>query len=224
MERLAERARISSRMTRDDPMVHLHNPGVTLPLQGSEVLGPPMQWKMTDFSAQLLKRTIQMCSLSRNLASHDRLLSLAEDVFGHLWRRRIPDGLGVGLWDNIHAVYPDSPAHDGPVSWAITERLTECMVQVHHLYRQPPIRSSELVSLTRSLISESTHLLGNEQLEPAPATDGNRGRELRGIEIKLRRARDLADQRPGTAYSLALDVLGQLDALARAREAAAQGG
>ncbi|MFF7328851.1 SCO2524 family protein [Streptomyces sp. NPDC090306] len=224
MERLAERGRIISRMTRDDAMVHLHNPGVTLPLQGSEAIGPPMQWKMTDFSAQLLKRTIQMCSLSRNRVSHDRLLSLAEDVFGHLWRRRIPDGLGVGLWDNVHAVYPDSPAHDGPVSWAITERITECMVQVHHLYRQPPIRSSELVVLARSLLSESAHLLGNEQLEPAPATEGNRGRELRGIEIKLRRARDLADEQPGTAVSLSLDVLGQLDALARAREAAAQGG
>ncbi|MET9046623.1 MULTISPECIES: SCO2524 family protein [unclassified Streptomyces] len=223
MERLAERGRVTSRMTRDDPMVQLHNPGVTLPLQGSEAVGPPMQWIMTDFSAQLLKRTIQLCTLSRNLASHDRLLRLAEDIFGHVWLRRIRDGEGAGLWDNVHAAYPESPVSEGPVSWSITERVTEVMVQVHQMYHQPPIRSLELTQLARALLSESAHLLGNEQMEPAPASEGNRGMELRGIEVKLRRARDLVDDQPGTACALTLDVLGQLDALARAREAAAQG-
>ncbi|MGW1522531.1 SCO2524 family protein [Streptomyces sp. NPDC002159] len=223
MERLAERGRVTSRMTRDDPMVQLHNPGVTLPLQGSEAVGPPMQWIMTDFSAQLLKRTIQLCTLSRNLASHDRLLRLAEDIFGHVWLRRIRGGEGAGLWDNVHAAYPESPVSEGPVSWSITERVTEVMVQVHQMYHQPPIRSLELTQLARALLSESAHLLGNEQMEPAPASEGNRGMELRGIEVKLRRARDLVDDQPGTACALTLDVLGQLDALARAREAAAQG-
>jgi hypothetical protein len=225
MERLAERGRITSRMTRDDPNIELHDRGVKLPLQGSERLGPPMTWSMTDFSAQLLKRTIQLATLSRNLASHDRLLRLAEDVFDHMWRRRIRDGEGVGLWDNVHAAYPDAdiPKRRVPVSWGITERVTEVMVQVHEMYRQPPIRSTELSQLARALLSESTHLLGNEQMEPAPAAQGNRGMELRSIEVKLRRARKLVDEQPGTACSLTLDVLGQLDALARAREAAAQG-
>jgi hypothetical protein len=109
------------------------------------------------------------------------------------------------------------------VSWSITERATEVMVAVHQMYKQPPIRSAELTELARTLLSESAHLLGNEQLEPAPASEGNRGMELRSIEVKLRRARRLVDEQPGTAYSLTLDVLGQLDALARAREAAAQG-
>ncbi|MFD1657064.1 SCO2524 family protein [Streptomyces caeni] len=223
MERLAERGRITSRMTRDDPMVRLHNPGVTLPLQGSERIGPPMQWTMTDFSAQLLKRTIQLCTLSRNLDAHDRLLRLAEHIFGHVWRRRLRDGEGIGLWDNVHAAYPDSPSLDVPVSWSITERVTEVMVQVQEMYKQPPIRSTKLTDLAQALLSESTHLLGNEQMEPAPASEGNRGLELRGIEVKLRRARTLVDEQPGTACALALDVLGQLDALARAREAAVQG-
>ncbi|OIJ90931.1 SCO2524 family protein [Streptomyces colonosanans] len=223
MERLAERGRITSRLTRDDPMVQLHNPGITLPLQGSERMGPPMQWTMTDFSAQLLKRTIQLGTLSRNLASHDRLLRLAENVFGHLWRRRIRDGDGVGLWDNVHAAYPDSPVLEGPVSWNITERVIEVMVQVHHMYRQSPIRSIELTEIARALLSESTHILGNEQMEPAPSSEGNRGMELRSIEVKLRRARKLVDEQPGTACALTLDVLGQLDALARARDAAVQG-
>ncbi|MFI6008939.1 SCO2524 family protein [Streptomyces sp. NPDC051243] len=226
MERLAERGRVTSRMVRDDPMVQqLHNVGVSLPLQGSERLGPPMTWSMTDFSAQLLKRTVQLCTLSRNLSSHDRLLRLAEDIFDHMWLRRIRDGEGVGLWDNIHAAYPEAEIHKRrvPVSWSITERVTEVMVQAHQMYQQPPIRSLELTELARALLSESAHLLGNEQMEPAPKDDGRHGMQLRNIEVKLRRARTLVDEQPGTAYALALEVLGQLDALARAREAADRG-
>ncbi|WP_328427758.1 SCO2524 family protein [Streptomyces sp. NBC_00443] len=226
MERLAERGRVTSRMTRDDPMVEeLHNLGVALPLQGSERLGPPMTWSMTDFSAQLLKRTVQLCTLSRSLASHDRLLRLAEDIFDHMWARRIRDGEGVGLWDNVHAAYPQAEIQKRrvPVSWSITERVTEVMVQAHDMYRQPPIRSLELTELARALLSESAHLLGNEQMEPAPTDSGRHGMELRNIEVKLRRARSLVDEQPGTAYALTLDVLGQLDSLARAREAADRG-
>ncbi|MFE5915484.1 SCO2524 family protein [Streptomyces sp. NPDC056468] len=226
MERLAERGRITSRMTRDDPMVQeLHNLGVALPLQGSERLGPAMTWSMTDFSAQLLKRTVQLCTLSRSLASHDRLLRLAEDIFDHMWARRIRDGEGVGLWDNVHAAYPQAEISKRrvPVSWSITERVTEVMVQAHDMYRQPPIRSLELTELARALLSESAHLLGNEQMEPAPTDSGRHGMELRNIEVKLRRARSLVDEQPGTAYALTLDVLGQLDSLARAREAADRG-
>ncbi|MGW7297274.1 SCO2524 family protein [Streptomyces sp. NPDC054829] len=226
MERLAERGRITSRMTVNDPMVHtLHDVGVALPLQGSERLGPQMTWSMTDFSAQLLKRTVQLCTLSRSLAAHDRLLGLAESIFDHMWRRRIRDGEGVGLWDNVHAAYPEAEITKRrvPVSWSITERVTEVMVQAHQMYQQPPIRSLELIELAKALLSEAAHLLGNEQMEPAPKDDGRHGMQLRNIEVKLRRARALVEEQPGTSYALALDVLGQLDALGRAREAAAQG-
>ncbi len=224
MERLAERGRITSRVTRDDRAVLLHNPGVTLPLQGSDAKGPAMQWTMTDFSAQLLKRSIQLCVLSRNPASHDRLLRLAEQTLDHLWARRIGDGEGVGLWDNVRAVYPGSPGSEGPLSWSITERVVECMVASRQLYTQPPIRSPELATLARALLSESTHLLGKQQMEPAPPHNTQEGMALKGIEVNLRRARQLLDEQPGTAYALALDVLSELDALARARNAVHPGG
>jgi hypothetical protein len=222
MERLAERGRITSRVTRDDRAVLLHSPGVTLPLQGSDAKGPPMQWTMTDFSAQLLKRTIQLCVLSRNIVSHDRLLRLAEQTLDHLWARRIGNGESAGLWDNVHAVYPASQATEAPLSWSITERVTECMVAARQLYTQPPIRSTELATLARALLSESTHLLGKEQMEPAPPANSEEGAGLRGIEANLRRARQLLDEQPGTAYALTLGVLVELDALARARNAAFQ--
>ncbi|MCF2436531.1 SCO2524 family protein [Streptomyces thinghirensis] len=44
MERLADRGRVTSRMTKDDPTIRLHNPGVTMPLAGSGALrrAPPV--------------------------------------------------------------------------------------------------------------------------------------------------------------------------------------
>ncbi|MFE1878438.1 hypothetical protein ACFW7O_01680, partial [Streptomyces diastatochromogenes] len=95
--------------------------------------------------------------------------------------------------------------------------------QSHRMYRQPPIRSLELTELAGALLGEAGHLLGNEQMEPAPVDGSPHGTQLRNIELNLRRARRLLDQRPGTSYALALQVLGQLDALARAREAATRG-
>lgn len=218
MERLAERGRITSRMTTGDRAVGLHNPGVFLSLRGSESLGPAMRWTMTDFSAQLLKRTIQLSYLSRNVGSRERLLGLGERILDHLWQRRIRDGEGVGLWDNVHAVYPQSPERPGPLSWSITERVAECMVAANVLYTQPPVRSTELEASARSLLGEATHLLGNEQMEPAPAPTSEEGMLLKSIEADLRRARQILAHRPGTAFALAQRVLVRLDSLARARE------
>ncbi|KPI05513.1 hypothetical protein OK074_4432 [Actinobacteria bacterium OK074] len=220
MERLAERGRITSRMTFNDPAVRLHNPGVTLPLQGSQNTGVALQWTMTDFSAQLLKRTIQLCELSRNISSQDRLLRLAEQIFEHLWERRIQEGEGIDLWDDVQAVYPETPKSEGPLSWSVTERVTECMVAARKLYVQRPIRSAELAVHARALLSEADHLFGTEQMQPSLAVDGQRGRGLKSIEIRLRRARDILDEQPGTACALALAVLGELDTLAQARDAA----
>ncbi|MFD6326756.1 SCO2524 family protein [Streptomyces sp. NPDC058442] len=221
MERLADRGRVTSRMSRNDPAVGLHHPGVTMPLAGSERSGGPLQWRMTDFSAQLLKRIIQLAELSRNVDAQDRLLRLGEQAFEHLWNRRIEEGEGAGLWDNARAVFPD-PRVGRRLSWSITERVTECLVAARNLYEQQPIRSPELAQLARELLSEATHLFGREQLEASTIVDGSRGRAMRSIESRLDRARSLVDDRPATAFALALPVLQELDTLAQARGAAAQ--
>jgi hypothetical protein len=223
MERLAERGRITSRATDGDTAVGLHNPGVALPLQGGEDLGPPMQWVMTDFSAQLLKRTVQLCALSRTISSYDRLLTLAEAIFEHVWDRRISGGEGVGLWDDVHAVFPDSPAHGRQLSWSLTERVTECMVVASSLYSQPPIRSADLTSEAQDLLSEATHLLGSELMQPTSVAGGSRDITLTAVEAKLRNARVLVDEQPGTACALAYFALADLHALKLARQAAEQG-
>ncbi|GHB34020.1 hypothetical protein GCM10010377_25870 [Streptomyces viridiviolaceus] len=222
MERLADRGRVTSRMTRQDPTIRLHNPGVTMPLAGSERSGGLLQWRMTDFSAQLLKRIIQLAELSRNIGAQDRLLRLAERAFEHLWDRRIEEGDGADLWDDVRAVYPDARDAGPRLSWSITERITECLVAARNLYEQQPIRSPELAQLARELLSEATHLFGKEQLEASAGTDGSRGRAMRSIENRLDHARSLIDERPATAFALALPVLQELDTLAQARGAAAQ--
>jgi hypothetical protein len=223
MERLAERARITSRMAESDAVIALHNPGVRLSLLGSESLGPPMQWTMTDFSAQLLKRTIQLCVLSRSTGSHDRLLHLAEQVLEHLWKRRINTGDGINLWDNVRAIYPNLPLADSPLSWSITERMVECMVAARLLYEQSPIRSAELSNHAGALLSEAGHLFGCELMEPTSGDESSRGLALKTAEVRLRRARQILDDQPGTACALALQVLADLDSLAVGRRAATRG-
>ncbi|CAM5256743.1 hypothetical protein STENM327S_01863 [Streptomyces tendae] len=172
MERLADRGRVTSRMTKNDPTLLLHTPGVTMPLAGSERAGGQLLWRMTDFSAQLLKRIIQLAELSRNIGAQDRLLRLAEQSFEHLWKRRIDEDEGAGLWDNIRAVYPEAQDAGLRMSWSITERVTECLVAARILYEHEPIRSPELAELARELLSEATHLFGREQLEASTAADG----------------------------------------------------
>lgn len=221
MERLAERGRVTSRLTQDDTALRLHTPGISLPLAGGELLGPPMRWTVNDFSAQLLKRTVQLADLARNLTAQDRLLRLAEHTMGHLWLRRVPEGEGVGLWDGVRGALPGARTPER-LSWRFTERVVEGMVVARQLFARPPLRSADLAAFARDLISEATHLLGVEQQEPLVRADGAHGLALKSITVRLRRARQLADEQPGTAAALTLGVLTDLDTLALARHTAAR--
>ncbi|MEE4543038.1 SCO2524 family protein [Streptomyces sp. V4-01] len=220
LERLAERSRITSRTSEGDTAILLHAPGVALPLIGSGDIGPAMQWRVADFSAQLLKRTIQLCALSRDPSAHDRLLRLSEQIFDHVWERRIHDGKGAGLWDDVRAVFPGAPATRQPPSWTFTARVVECMVAARRMYGELPIAGAELGRLAASLLSEATHLLGRELLEPASGQGTSRGLRLKSVEAGLARAREVLDRQPGTAMTLTTEALAELDGLARGRRAA----
>lgn len=156
-----------------------------------------------------------------SVADAERLLRLGEQVLEHLWDRRIEDGEGAGLWEHARAVHPDARG-SRRLSWSITERVTECLVAARNLYEQQPIRSPEPAELARDLLSEATHLFGKEQLEASAGADGSRGRAMRSMESRLDHARSLVDDRPATAFALALPVFQELDTLAQARGAAAQ--
>lgn len=141
MEELAVRSRTTRRMGRDDGALRLHDPGVVLTLYGSEELGPLLRWAVSDFSAQLLKRSLQLGGLSRNIGAHDRLIRLAERVMDHLWQRRIGDGPGTLLWDDLSAAYPETVPRPPRLAWNMTERVTECLVVAAGVIGQTPIRS-----------------------------------------------------------------------------------
>ncbi|MEU6355301.1 SCO2524 family protein [Streptomyces sp. NPDC047072] len=224
LERLAERGRVTSRTTAGDPAVRLHSPGVVLELPGSELLGPPLCRTVNDFSPQLLKRAVQLSAMTRALPDRNRLLALAEQTMEHLWLRRRREGAGAGLWDEVRGIDPLAPIPEAEPSWGFTERVVEALVAAAGLYAQPPPRSETLAELARTMIGEAAHLLGVEQQRPAPGTTSPAGQSLAAVGSRLSRAGRLVEDRPGTACALAMSVLADLDALARARETAPGGG
>ncbi|WP_035846545.1 SCO2524 family protein [Kitasatospora azatica] len=223
LEELAVRSKTTRRMVPGDAALALHSPGVGLTLQGSERLGPLLRWSVTDFSAQLLKRTIQLGGLSQNITSHDRLLRLAESVMDHLWERRIGSGENAKLWDDLSPVSPDVEEHGQVLSWSMTERMVEALIAAANLIEQTPIRSSRLTELATDLLSEADHLLDKEVMEASGGGFVSVLNTLRQSEARLQRARRLLRDRPGTACTLALQVLASLDELAAARRTASRG-
>ena len=223
LEELATRGRINRRVQRGDPAAALHTTGVRLDLTGAEEFGPPLVWRVSDYAALLLKRSVRAAGLSRNTAARDRLLKIADDALDHLWRRRIKDGPAAGLWDDPSELFPEAePGRPGP-SWYLTERVVECLVMAARTVGQPPILSTQLTELTVDLLSEADHLFSQDLLEAVADGESAMHTSLRGIEARLERARRILPERPGTAFALVSEVLRELDGFAVAREDAARG-
>lgn len=218
-DELARRGRIISRLTEADPARALHIPGVRLSLLGGEKVdgGPPLEWVVADYPTVLLKRTLQAARLSGNLETRDRLMELAQDTMGHLDRRTFRIGNATGLWDDPNRVFGGAPA-SGPPSWYLTERVIECLVAADHMYREPPLRSPGPVVRATELLMEAEHLLNRELLELSEEDVSSNRAALARVEQRLSRAREIIDERPGTALSLATQSLLELDELAYARQ------
>jgi hypothetical protein len=215
---LATRARISRRPGRVDPAVALHTDGVPLRLGGSEELGPSvLNWVVADFGMMLLKRVITVALQAQGLELRRELMALTDDTWDHLYRRRLRTGSERGLWDQPSQVFPGTEEYDR-VSWSHTERIVESLVEMSQLAAREPLRSEMLSELAMDLLSEAEQLFDQESLlgslEAGPAIRSSMHR----IQANLRRAREVVQQRPGTAFALTTDVLRQLDQLTAARE------
>lgn len=222
LEELAVRGRINRRAVKGDPAIGLHTPGVRLELFGGEQVGPPMAWMVADFAALLMKRSVRAAGLSRNTGARDRLLAVAEDALGHLWRRRIKDGPAAGLWDDPSELLPGVHLDEKRPSWYLTERVVECLVMAARTVGQSPIRSSQLIELTTDMLGEADHLFSQDQLNAAEDDGSVMQTSLHRIEATLQRAKSLLYSRPGTAYALVAEVLRELDEFAVARQDAAR--
>jgi hypothetical protein len=217
LEELANRGRITRRPLRDDPALAVHVPGIELRLRGSEKIGPQQAMAVASYSTLLLKRVVRLSSLAADSIERDRLIKLADDVWLHVLRRRMDQGVGVGLWDQPAGALPiDVPEEKGP-SWYHTQRVVECMVAAAWAMDVRPRVSERMVDEAREYLVEAEHLFDQEQLYGR----GTSGQSIRDtfhtVDANLKRARELLYQRPGTASVLAEQVLLDLDKLQRAR-------
>jgi hypothetical protein len=224
-ESLAQRGRITRRVTVDDPAIGLHVPGVQMRLGGTESIGPQLYWTVADFAPLLLKRTLQSAHLSANVNARVQLLRLAEMTMEHLSQRQISEGAAKGLWDDpAKVLFPrkDRQPENKP-SWYLTERVIEALVEAERTFRGSPLHSPQAASWALDLLYEADHLL-NQQILDVDTDDTSRRRaELIDIEKTLTRARQIVVEQPGTAHALAMDVLCKLDKMAFAHLDATRG-
>ena len=218
---LASRGRITRRALANDPAVALHAPGLQLKLVGSKGSDDlQLTWIVSDYAAVLLKRLVGAASLARSEKLRRDLLELADDTWTYLRRRQLSEGTAKSLWDQPAEVFPLSdsiPRHERP-SWYYTERIVESLVLMANLASSPPLSSEQLAGIASSLVSEAEQLFDQELLRGSMQAGPSMRATMQKIRTDLRDAGDLADDQPGTASALAMEVLRSLHQLKVARQ------
>jgi hypothetical protein len=201
---------------------------MALRLYGSEKVaeGPRLQWTVSSYASLVLKRLLRVSQLIDDKVTRLRFLDLADRIWAHIELRRIGAPLGRGLWDEPTQAFGSTPfvPYGGP-SWYHTERVIEALVAAANVtLSRAASADPELVQFATRLIAEAEQRFDEELLR---GTD-DAGAQLRGmfqvVGAKLRRARDLLEDRPGTSGVLAADVLRELDTIDAARQDTARMG
>jgi hypothetical protein len=220
LEDLADRGRIRRRPLPNDPALELHQPGRWVHLGGAAQAGadsPPVGRRLGELSSLVLGRALGLAALVNDSQEQARLLSLADDVWDHLERRRLRHGPGAGLWDDPANVFPSLTHRDAP-SWYHTVRVVQCMGAAAGLVRNSPPPGRTIAALAAELLAEAENVFDREQLrgsgEAGPALRDSLNRQ----SINLSRARRMLPTQPGTAATRLLEVLRELDKLAAAHE------
>jgi hypothetical protein len=221
LNELAERARITRRSLPRDPNVALHHPGFPLDLLGTEAVEPDSEqlvWRLVDFSPQLLKQAIRVARLSQTVERRQPMIDLVDTIWNdHINKRRLTS---VGLWDRPDAVYENIGKVDEAPSWYYTERVIGCLITAAELISSPPLRSSVLLDEATDLLAEADHIFDQELMRISADPGPSVRRVLDRARASLRRAHEVIDDKPGTASSLARQVLIDLDQLESARHSA----
>ncbi|HET9893518.1 MAG TPA: SCO2524 family protein [Streptosporangiaceae bacterium] len=221
LEELASRGRITRRMMKNDPALLVHRPGLILDMRGSEKVsgGPMLRWTITSYAVLLLKRMLRVAELIDDNASRMRFLDDADRIWAHVEGRKITVPGVRGLWDDPGRVFPDArlSAEDTP-SWYHTERVIEVLVGAANVTLTLPLATSGLGQRAEQLLAEAEYLFDRERLRGTSDTGEKMRESFQVIGAKLRRARSLLRDRPGTASILAGDVLRELDIVDAARQ------
>lgn len=211
---LASRGRITRRALTRDRAVEMHFPGVPSELSGIEKLGgPPMVWHMVDYAPLLLKRLLHAASLLNTINARASLLDVADQVWSHLERRRIRGGRASKLWDQPGQVFDEIEETFTEPSWHFTIRIVESLVLAARFAGSEPARSRELESLAEQLLVEAEHVYDQELLRGSGSGGPSLAQEIQAVGTTIRHAKDIVDERPGTAFSLGIRSLIDLDKL-----------
>jgi hypothetical protein len=225
LSELANRARITRRPFERDPALALHAPGVRVNLIGSEQLGGPrLRWAVSEFSALLLQRTAYIAALMSDTEQRGVLLDLADMVWDHLVARRLDQGLVRSLWDQPAKAFPQLKVNYDRPSWYYTERVVAGLVTTANMLNRAPLRSQRLADFAMDLLSEAEHLYDMELLSGAAEAGPKMQQTLHVVRVNLQRAREIVQDRPGTATALTSDVLRSLDEFAAARRDVTEAG
>jgi hypothetical protein len=217
-EELANRSRITRRVYAGDESYRLHAPGSPLRLDGSaDAGGPTLVWVMSDFSPLLFKRTMRLAGLLGDTASRRRMLALADQVWSHLVERKLKAGDAGQLWDQPHDAFPQYEHRYDEPSWYFTKRVADCLVTASDVISRPPLRSELLAEIANHQLTEAEHIFDQELLHGSTAAGPAMRRELQELRAKLNRAREVLDERPGTAIAKASEILVRLAGFTAAR-------
>jgi hypothetical protein len=96
--------------------------------------------------------------------------------------------------------------------------VIEALVAAANVTQRAPTATDELVVIARQLIAEAEYLFDRERLQGTSDTGEQMRESFQVVGTKLRRARELLRDRPGTASVLAGDVLRELDTIDAARQ------
>jgi hypothetical protein len=222
LEELASRGRITSRLLPGDQAITLHIPGMRLRLHGSEKVaeGPLLQWTVSSYASLVLKRLLRVAELIDDKVTRLRFLDLADQIWAHMEHRRIEAQNGRGLWDEPMQAFdlPGVEPYGGP-SWYHTERVIEALVAAANVTQSRTASAdAELVRDAVALIAEAEQQFDKELLLGTNDTGVRLRETFQVVGAKLRRARELLNDRPGTARVLASDVLRELDTIDAARQ------
>jgi hypothetical protein len=222
LEELSNRGRITRRPVENDPAVALHMPGMRLRLIGSEKVaeGPRLAWTVSSFTLLVLKRLLRVAELLDDSSLRVRFLQLTDPIWGHVERRRIQEGSRArGLWDDPTQVFvgPSFADYDIP-SWYHTERVIEVLVAAANVTESRSTATPELLESASQLLAEAEQLFDRERLRGTDDAGDQMRESFQVVAAKLRRAREILGDRPGTASVLAGDVLRELDMVDAARQ------
>ena len=213
MSDLANRARITRRPLRSDPVAALHAPGLLLELDTDKPLPIPMGWRVSDFAPVLAKRTSQLAMLTGDPDVRDQLLDLGNRIWTHMQDRQIATGDATGLWDDPRRVFQALEKADVGVSWSMTARTVDAVISSALTLTRREASSQPLVDIASAVVSETEYLL-NQQLMSTPAlANAPYQATLQSIRADTQRAGALVDTQPALSLALSINAINKLDSI-----------